>query len=685
MANEVYTTTFQIKRGLLDTLNTKNPILKDGEPSVALDTLLFKIGDDVTPWDELPLPNQVSIEVIGNTGIVKQANQIVSYFDFPNNGDIQISSGEVVTNPEGQEPGVYLVLTLTNENKYYIKFSNTQLVGKAIDTNEIFNDYENNQTTGSYNHAEGKSTKIIGSNSHAEGENTIVYGDNSHAEGYNNIINVHQAHTEGIGNINIKQNMSHTEGSYNTALGHGVHAEGDGHAVLPEYNAVPSIDLIFSNFDTSTIEFLSANIPLNDDNKIEQGKMYKVLFDGKEYICQAVESFGGVVYLGNIHPIDSGEYSEPFAFFYNAGEGSAFSVGYTLWVFHNMLESVSDTYNIQLFQEDQVKYNAYTIFNEKLGIDITQATTDDIEQVWREGNESIGLKPKAFGVASGAYAHKEGASNLALGNTSHVEGSQNIAKGECSHAEGRKTSALALNSHAEGHSVIVSSQGSHGEGYNNIIEKTVDNNNTEVEGYNHIEGYQNIIYANGKYSHVEGIGNKNHATTGHIEGDSNVIAATGHRSHVEGKSNVASGEAIHIEGIGNSGSGRGAHIEGGANTANGQYAHVGGYASIANKNYSFSHGYYAYAYNDHQFVVGKYNLNKNNNALFVVGNGTANNNRLNAFEVLADGSAILQTQNMENPHAVVIKEYVDNLVGDIDTALDSIIAIQESLIGGESV
>ena len=76
-------------------------------------------------------------------------------------------------------------------SKYYIKFSNTQLVGKAIDTNEIFNDYENNQTTGSYNHAEGKSTKIIGSNSHAEGENTIVYGDNSHAEGYNNIINVH--------------------------------------------------------------------------------------------------------------------------------------------------------------------------------------------------------------------------------------------------------------------------------------------------------------------------------------------------------------------------------------------------------------------------------------------------------------------------------------------------------------
>jgi hypothetical protein len=31
------------------------------------------------------------------------------------------------------------------------------------------------------------------------------------------------------------------------------------------------------------------------------------------------------------------------------------------------------------------------------------------------------------------------------------------------------------------------------------------------------------------------------------------------------------------------------------------------------------------------------------------------------------------------------KKYVDNLVGDISAALDSIIALQESLIRGESV
>lgn len=40
----------------------------------------------------------------------------------------------------------------------------------------------------------------------------------------------------------------------------------------------------------------------------------------------------------------------------------------------------------------------------------------------------------------------------------------------------------------------------------------------------------------------------------------------------------------------------------------------------------------------------------------------------------------------ENPvQNKVIKAYVDNAIGDIDTALDSIIAIQNSLIGGDGV
>ena len=40
----------------------------------------------------------------------------------------------------------------------------------------------------------------------------------------------------------------------------------------------------------------------------------------------------------------------------------------------------------------------------------------------------------------------------------------------------------------------------------------------------------------------------------------------------------------------------------------------------------------------------------------------------------------------ENPvQNKVIKNYVDNITGDIDNALDEIIAIQNELIGGESV
>jgi hypothetical protein len=40
----------------------------------------------------------------------------------------------------------------------------------------------------------------------------------------------------------------------------------------------------------------------------------------------------------------------------------------------------------------------------------------------------------------------------------------------------------------------------------------------------------------------------------------------------------------------------------------------------------------------------------------------------------------------ENPvQNKVVKGYVDGQIGDIETALDSIIAIQNSLIGGDSV
>lgn len=49
----VVKTTFQLRRGLQATWEKNNPILAAGEPGYVIDKNLLKIGDGITPWNEL--------------------------------------------------------------------------------------------------------------------------------------------------------------------------------------------------------------------------------------------------------------------------------------------------------------------------------------------------------------------------------------------------------------------------------------------------------------------------------------------------------------------------------------------------------------------------------------------------------------------------------------------------------
>lgn len=53
MATEIKTT-FQLKRGTAERWALVNPILKQGEPGFVLDENILKIGDGITPFNELP-------------------------------------------------------------------------------------------------------------------------------------------------------------------------------------------------------------------------------------------------------------------------------------------------------------------------------------------------------------------------------------------------------------------------------------------------------------------------------------------------------------------------------------------------------------------------------------------------------------------------------------------------------
>jgi hypothetical protein len=54
MAQQTIVTTFQFKRGTAARWTELNLILAQGEPGFEYDTNLFKVGDGITPWRDLP-------------------------------------------------------------------------------------------------------------------------------------------------------------------------------------------------------------------------------------------------------------------------------------------------------------------------------------------------------------------------------------------------------------------------------------------------------------------------------------------------------------------------------------------------------------------------------------------------------------------------------------------------------
>ena len=73
-------TTFKFKRGQSTTWASLNPILAAGEPGYELDTHKLKIGDGVTPYNDLPYMNGEGSGSDVNLNIAT-AEQIKEIFD----------------------------------------------------------------------------------------------------------------------------------------------------------------------------------------------------------------------------------------------------------------------------------------------------------------------------------------------------------------------------------------------------------------------------------------------------------------------------------------------------------------------------------------------------------------------------------------------------------------------------
>lgn len=160
--------------------------------------------------------------------------------------------------------------------------------------------------------------------------------------------------------------------------------------------------------------------------------------------------------------------------------------------------------------------------------------------------------------------------------------------------------------------------------------------------YSHAEGSSTT--ASGSKSHAEGGQTISSGSSSHAEGQS--TTASGSSAHAEGSSATASGMVSHAEGIQTTASGDVSHAEGYFSQAIGNYSHAEGYTTKATGNYAHAGGYYTTADN-YQCAIGRYNEGYDgptgtadigvNGTLFIIGNGTAESARANAFRVSVAG------------------------------------------------
>lgn len=278
----------------------------------------------------------------------------------------------------------------------------------------------------------------------------------------------------------------------------------------------------------------------------------------------------------------------------------------------------------------------------EIGMDF--ATAADI-QAATVGLGGFGAHAEGMNTqALGSGAHAEGSNTIAFANSSHAEGDATVAKGQVAHAEGWNTKATGNQSHAEGSST------------------TAEGNEAHAEGKN--------TNASGQGSHTEG----------------NNTEATGRAAHAEGEYTIASGNLSHAEGGGDEKSGKTeasgwcSHAEGWVTKAQGDYSHAEGYHTQASSPASHASGKGTVANGEGQTVVGRYNYYDKSTqyeALFVVGNGTSDTNRSNAFWVNKDGTTSLHQVIDEKIAAIEGKSKSLVLLERLDDGYNKILSLED--------
>ena len=160
------------------------------------------------------------------------------------------------------------------------------------------------------------------------------------------------------------------------------------------------------------------------------------------------------------------------------------------------------------------------------------------------------------------------------------------------------------------------------------------------------------------------IGIEGSGTYAEVFNNLNENKASGDYSHAENFKTTAGGYASHAEGLNTEASGYGTHTEGANTKAKGAYAHSEGYYTEANGSQSHVEGEGTIANGKNQHVSGIYNI-ADSSSLVIVGNGSTDAQRRNAYKLTSDGSGYFTGNvyaNMDKKLAT--EEYINIRVPD---------------------
>ena len=474
---------------------------------------------------------------------------------------------------------------------------------------------DNTKALGRASFAEGARSVTKGYASHAEGQNTLAQEDNSHAEGFEAKALATKAHAEGD-STTASGVASHAEGGITTASGDRSHAEGlssaaTGEASHAENNSVASGDQSHSEGrGVASGEVSHAEGSGEASGYISHAEGFKTKaignFSHSEGTNTEAHSAGSHVegnynYIKNSLPTSGGSSGG------GSGEVTPPSTGTPSEDNWNADEHLGERSHAEGVNNISYGYASHVEgFNNKIYGHMSHA----------EGSGNTTGQFLNGVISKGLQAHVEGQNSHALGDQSHAEGYNTHARGKCSHTEGSSCWAYGDNSHAGGLNTQASGKNSFVHGY----QLKAEGENQAVFGlYNKTSSDSIFIVGNGtsesdRKNSFEILKNGKVRVYSTPENDYDVVR----KYELNSKLNIQGGTVYNYLNVAS-----GKFNVGSSNTVGQNGSAVIGLGLKSNLYY--------------QTVVGRYNV-ENTNAFFQVGNGTGDEARKTAFEVLNDGT-----------------------------------------------